>query len=392
MQARAFAISGLLLACVALVPPVGPAQAEPVGNATLEVSSPAAVPWGTVTVTGTCPGETVSSEPADPDTPAVATEYPESTVLRLDGTKFATEVPLTEGRFSGLIEMQVPLDTAPGEYDLVTECGGSVFFTVLDGFSLSIAPDRVEPGRSVVVTGSCWLFGVIVPATPGIDLAGDGRWILGPLLLDRSTGVIAASTVTVPADVPPGKYTGTSNCDTTAALEVLPPGTESTPPTLTSGSQEEELVVVPTLLGLTRERAEEALGGQLRLGDVVGTTGPVVRQDPLPGERVARGSEVTVELAGAPGDAGGGEDESSFPLGIAAAAVAVVLIAAGAAWYARRPAREERWVRRTAYRARSRAWRVPDPPEEAVPTVGVRFQTELDPDPLLLEEVPGAPT
>jgi hypothetical protein len=375
-----------------------PAGAEPVGEASLEVSAPAAVQWGRVSVTGSCPGKTVTSEPTGSETPAGATEYPSTTVLSLVGTQYATRVPLTDGRFRQPVDVQIPLTVPPGEYDMVTTCGGSAPFTVLDAELLNVAPDRVEAGETVVVTGTCRLYGVVGLTPAGIDLAGNGRWILGPLVLDTSTGVIAASRVTVPADVPPGKYQGTSNCDTTVNLEVLPATSGTTPPSPTPSGGEEDLVAVPTLLGLTREDAEAALGDQLRLGDVVGTGGEIVRQDPLPGERVQRGTAVTVELELAASDeAETRQDDASFPVGVILAAVLVGLPVAflgarAASPDVRRRRHEGRWVRTEVDTEVTRGgWDLPDGPEAHLPVVDVRLKVVRTPPQLEFQEVHHGP-
>jgi hypothetical protein len=378
MRSRAIGAAVLLAGVLAL--PAVPAWAEPVGTATLEVSSPAAVPFGAVTVTGTCPGETETPEFTDSESPAAATQFPQSTVLRVTGTDIKADVTLTEGRFSQ--PFRVPLDLLPQEYELTTDCGGSAPFTVLQAGLLSFTPDRAQPGDSVVVTGTCAVFHVRLPSPAAIDLAGDGRWILGPLLLDPSTGVIAASTVTVPADVPPGAYTGTSNCDTTQDLEVLAPGTASDPPTDPSGG-EKDLVAVPTLLGLSLERAEAALGTQLQLGDVTGTSGQVVRQDPLPGEQVPRGSEVDLELEAAVQDEDGGEAPSSFPLLPAAGGgslLLLVLLGAPVAVHGRRVRRERRWLDQHARVDRRPPVAVPQPVDPgSAPGLDVRFEAHHRP-------------
>ena len=72
-------------------------------------------------------------------------------------TNVKAEVPLTEGRFSGPI--RVPLDVAPGDYDLETECGGTVPFTVLEAGLLSITPDRAEPAGNKYTALATYYFG-----------------------------------------------------------------------------------------------------------------------------------------------------------------------------------------------------------------------------------------
>jgi hypothetical protein len=152
----------------------------------------------------------------------------------------------------------------------------------------------------------------------------------------------------------------------------------------------DDLVEVPKLIGLTPGEARDKVGDALQL-EVAGIGKRIGSQDPPQGTMVLRGSTVDLRLDGAIVPA-----PSSWTTVLPAWSVVLVVVLAGAAVgrplvaRAVRRVRERRWVRRSAFRARAGSWRVPDPPEESVPALGIDFETDLHPNPLHLEEVSGA--
>lgn len=133
----------------------------------------------------------------------------------------------------------------------------------------------VEPGTVVVVTVTDG--DTIVPDVVGEDV-GRAREILDQarLLLDGPEAGRVSSQDPLPGtSVPPGSV---------IRVEVGVPADD---------------VVVPNLLGLTPAEAREALGGTLVLGPVRSAE-PVIAQTPGAGETVPRGSTVTVTQADPP--------------------------------------------------------------------------------------------
>ncbi|SFT98195.1 hypothetical protein SAMN05660657_04406 [Geodermatophilus amargosae] len=238
------------------------------------VDPPAAVAGSEVTVSGRCSGES----------DGVDTSFPGATDLSLAGTVIASDVPVIDEE---LEQVTVPITAglADGTYDMASSCGRTTPvtkpFTVLVSPFLSLAPDRVATGEEVTATGTCPVSRVRRSASSvNLALGDDGAF--APATLDGATGVLAPVTVSVPADVSPADYRVISSCGGSAPLTILTRGAPTTegPP--------DPLVVVPNLVGLTEQEAVAALHDQLRLAELAGSEERVVRQDPLPGDEVAR--------------------------------------------------------------------------------------------------------
>ncbi len=376
----------LLLACF-LVGDVGtaaPARAEVVGSVTLVPEPSGVVSGGTVTVTGSCTGE------QDPVENTGGPIWPEVTPIFLDGQE-VTEASMTEGVFDPPVEIAVLAAAGVEGYDLTSGCGGEARITILPAPSLSALPREVAPGATVTVDGTCSL-----PAEQDVlltltDAEGTAH-SLGSGVVNARTGVLSTVESTVPEGVAGGRARVTSSCEGEDFLDLVvgtdPTETSDTP---TETSDPAQLVTVPNLLDQNVDDARTDLGSDLRLA-VSGSGDRIVQQSPSPFERVPVGTTVTVVLGAAAAETSSG--------GVILPAWSVVLVAALAAAAvgtslvsrAVRRVRERRWVRRAGFRARAGYWRLPDPPEESVPAVGVRFRTDLTPDRMHLEEVSGAGT
>jgi hypothetical protein len=376
----------LLLACF-LVGDVGtaaPARAEVVGSVTLVPEPSGVVSGGTVTVTGSCTGE------QDPVENTGGPIWPEVTPIFLDGQE-VTEASMTEGVFDPPVEIAVLAAAGVEGYDLTSGCGGEARITILPAPSLSALPREVAPGATVTVDGTCSL-----PAEQDVVLtltdAEGTAHSLGSGVVNARTGVLSTVESTVPEGVAGGRARVTSSCEGEDFLTLVvgtdPTETSETP---TETSDPAQLVTVPNLLDQDVEGARTELGSDLRLA-VSGSGDRIVEQSPSPFERVPVGTTVTVVLGAAAAEtSSGGVVLPAWSLMLAAALAAA---AVGTSLVARavRRVRERRWVRRAGFRARAGSWRLPEPPEESVPAVGVRFRTDLTPDRLHLEEVSGART
>jgi hypothetical protein len=245
---------------------------------------------------------------------------------------------------------------------------------------LTVDRPSVTAGEQVTVGGSCEISVVeLFLSDVGLTLEmseGDVR-DLGPLVMDEGTGQLDSRSVTIPEDVPAGNHVLASSCGAVEALEVLAAPDTPTPDTPTpTGQTPDALLPVPDLGDLTEAEARAALGVDLVLAGDTGE-GRVTEQSPQPGERVARGSAVTIELA-----------DAVVPWIPATLVIVGAFAAALVLSRVLRPRRERRWLDRHVRARVGRAeWDPSSVPDVAVPGVVLRFEVWREPAELHLQEV-----
>jgi hypothetical protein len=353
-----------------------PARADPLGTISLTVTPAAAVTGGTVTVTGSCPQVAVPGKPG-------AFDWPPSTDLSGPFPIGAETLKLIDGSFTVIRRIAAPA----GQSTVTTSCGGSAPFTVLPAPILTLDPNPAKVGTQVTATGTCPLIGDVIarrlPAVPTpIDLvltAADGTPTpLGTLTQDPASGSLQAATFPLPADLPAGNYAATTSCRGSIAFVIARPPAPTVTPTPPAPR-----VRVPNLIGLTEQQAATTLGGDLTLRGPTGTT-RIVRQDPLPGALVLRGSAVTVELA-VPAQVA--PAASSTPLVVGIAVLVLLLALLGAAIpRGRRHRRERRWADDVTTTLTPGSWALPPVPDAPIPSVDVRVDVRRRPERLQFEE------